>query len=219
MKKILAIFICVLLLGIMPIVASAEETIPDETPGASETVEETTTETAPTVTETVPEKTFTETIVEWVQNNLAYITVIATSILIAIYDRITRGKMSKTLATVNNNSVAISQSHTEIANSALTQVAALAETVTSFNARMDSMLDEIKKTADEKKSLEDTIAEVVAFMKATKLAALEASNEVAELLVLANIPTSKKEELYARHIEAVRGIEAAEGEISNGAEA
>ena len=43
-----------------------------------------------------------------------------------------------------------------------------------------------------------------------KLANIELANEVAELLVLANIPPAKKEELYARHRAAVDKIAEAE---------
>jgi hypothetical protein len=39
---------------------------------------------------------------------------------------------------------------------------------------------------------------------------MELANEVAELLVLANIPNSKKEELYSRHLAAVGAIAEAE---------
>ena len=42
------------------------------------------------------------------------------------------------------------------------------------------------------------------------LANVELANEVAELLVLANIPNSKKEELYSRHLAAVGAIAEAE---------
>ena len=75
------------------------------------------------------------------------------------------------------------------------------------------MLEEIKRNAEEKKKLEDTITSVEKLLKATKLANLELSNEVAELLVLANIPNAKKDELYARHTNAVSQLEAVEKEV------
>ena len=54
-------------------------------------------------------------------------------------------------------------------------------------------------------------------LKVAKLANTELANEVAELLVLANIPNSKKDELYARHRAAVALIDAAstENEVEN----
>ena len=48
------------------------------------------------------------------------------------------------------------------------------------------------------------------YIKASKLANVELANELAELLVLANIPNSKKDELYSRHIAAVAAISDAE---------
>ena len=84
-----------------------------------------------------------------------------------------------------------------------------------YKAEFETVLKEIRKSAEEKKCLEDTLAHVETFLKTAKLATLELSNEVAELLVLANIPNSKKEELYARHKQAVQDLEEAEGVINN----
>ena len=47
-------------------------------------------------------------------------------------------------------------------------------------------------------------------LETSKSANLEFSNELAELLVLANIPNSKKDELYSRHRAAVDAMAAAE---------
>ena len=52
-------------------------------------------------------------------------------------------------------------------------------------------------------------------LKATKLANIEMSNDVAELLVLANIPNAKKEELYARHTQALKQLEEVEKEVND----
>jgi hypothetical protein len=211
MRRILAILLCALLIGIMPIVASAEETITEDVP----VTEETTTETEAPVKETVPEKTFTESIVEWVKANLGYISVIATSILIAFYDRITRGKLNKTLGTVNNNSIAIANNSEGVIRTALARIEKIAEDNEQFRADMNSLLSEIRKSAEEKQSLEVIIAHVETFLKSAKLATLELSNEVAELLVLANIPVAKKDELYARHTKAVHELEAVEEVMSD----
>ena len=78
-----------------------------------------------------------------------------------------------------------------------------------------SLLDEVRKTAEEKQSLETTLIHVETFLKSSKLATLELANEVAELLVLANIPVSKKDEFYARHTQAVHEIESVEEVMSH----
>ena len=59
-------------------------------------------------------------------------------------------------------------------------------------------------------------------METSKAANIELSNEVAELLVLANIPNSKKEELYSRHravVDAITTTEVSEVNEDDGAEA
>ena len=74
----------------------------------------------------------------------------------------------------------------------------------------ERVLEEIRKNAEEKESLEDTLRTVTKALETSKMASMELANEVAELLVLANIPPSKKEELYSRHRAAVDAIETAE---------
>ena len=210
MKRIIAVLCLIIAIGtIIMVVSHAAEEVPSADVVdnvATETVPPTHTEVAPAA----PEKTLMESFVEWVKSNLAYLSVLATSLVIAIYDKISRGKISKTIGTVNNNQIAMANNSSEIMNAALEKVASLAEKVRDFDKRMNEFMAEMRRTVEEKKSLEETMGEVVTFMKATKAAALEASNEVAELLVLANIPNSKKEELYARHRKAVRGLEAPE---------
>ena len=82
--------------------------------------------------------------------------------------------------------------------------------VDKYKDEIITLLAEIRQTDDEKKKLETALAEVENYLKTAKLANTELANEVAELLVLANIPNSKKEELYSRHRAAVAAIDAAE---------
>jgi hypothetical protein len=68
----------------------------------------------------------------------------------------------------------------------------------------------VRANEEEKHKLATTLATVKKYLETAKAANLELSNEVAELLVLANIPNSKKEELYSRHRAAVDAIAAVE---------
>ena len=212
MKRFLAIILCAFLMCIMPIVASAEE-IPseEETP----TVEETTTETTAPVEETVPEKTITESIVEWVQANLAELSVVATVLLSIFYEKLKHGKLNGSIGALNNNAITIANNSAESIKTALAEVEDIAKVVKDYKEEISTFLSEIRKSAEEKECLESTLAHVETFLKSAKLATLELSNEVAELLVLANIPVSKKDELYARHTKAVHELEAVE-EVMNG---
>lgn len=220
MKRIIAVLCLIIAIGtIIMVVSHAAEEVPvTDVPAVDNAVDNSVTETTPTApapVQTEPEKTLMESFVEWVKSNLAYLSVLGTSLVIAIYDKISRGKISKTIGTVNNNQIAMVNNNSAIMNAAHETVASLAEKVKDFDKRMNEFMTEMHRTVEEKKSLEETMEEVVTFMKATKAAALEASNEVAELLVLANIPNSKKEELYARHRKAIRGLEAPEEVMSD----
>ena len=104
----------------------------------------------------------------------------------------------------------IADNSSVIVQNVLKETVAIAEVVKSYKEQMEAMLGEIRKNAEEKQSLEDTLLSVQKTLETLKMADLEFGNEVAELLVLANIPNAKKEELYSRHRAAVNAIETAE---------
>ena len=89
----------------------------------------------------------------------------------------------------------------------------MADVVANYKADFAALLEEVRENAEEKRRIEEALDETLAFIKAAKLANVELGNEVAELLVLANIPNSKKEELYSRHMAAVGAIAEAETEV------
>jgi hypothetical protein len=189
MKKFLMLMLCVLLMLAVPTVAFAE---------ASETVPE----------ETVPDKTITEIVVDYVTEHVEEVSVIGTLVVGMFYELRKHKKLNGSIGILNNNAIAVAE------NSATT-IKDVANVVNEYRAEFETVLKEIRKSAEEKKCLEDTLSHVETFLKTAKLATLELSNEVAELLVLANIPNSKKEELYARHKQAVHKLKEAEGVINN----
>lgn len=222
MKKILVIFLCVMLLCVTPIVAFAEDS-------PSDAVEQGTTEVSnsPTENENATEgeilppeddEPITETIVRYIKSHVEELSVIVTLIAGIVYEIRKHGKLTSSIGTLNNNAVAIVENSSTTIKAALDEMADMAEVVNKYKDDIENLLKEIRTNAAEKKSLEDTLSSVESFLKTAKLATLELSNEVAELLVLANIPNSKKEELYARHTKAVHELEAVEEVISNGKE-
>ena len=215
MKKIFAIFLCAMLLCATPIVAFAEgetsepvveEVIP-ETEEAAPVVEEVVTETE--------EKSMTEEIVDYVKAHIEEFSVIGTLLGMVIYEIRKHGKLNGSIGLLNNNAIAVAQNSANAVKEALKKVEGIADVVTGYKEEFTSMLAEIRKNAEEKKAMEETLSHVENLLKTAKLATLELSNEGAELLVLANIPNSKKDELDARHTKAVHDIEAAEEVMSN----
>ena len=190
MKRFLVLMLCIMLLMVTPVVAYAAEE------GAE------------------VEKTMTEEVVCYVQEHFEEITVIGTLILTIFYEVRKHGKLNGSIGTLNNNAIAVAQNSAETIKTALAGVEGIAEVVNKYKDEIESLLGEIRKSAEEKKALEDTLSHVEGFLKTAKLATLELSNEVAELLVLANIPPSKKEELYSRHRAAVNAISVAESEVT-----
>lgn len=209
MRKLL-VFILVMLMMALPIVAFAEEVEPPVVD------EETTVEEV--VTEATEEPSITETIVEWVKANIEEIAVIFGLVVSAFYSTITRRGLNGSIGTLNNNAITIAENSAKAIKDALTEVEDIANIVKNYKEEFEALLGEVRKNGEEKQSLEDTLNQVKTFLNTSKLACLEMSNEVAELLVLANIPQSKKEELYSRHTKAVHELEAMEGVTTNDGE-
>lgn len=187
MKRIFAFVICaVLLLCVCPVVVFAE----------GEAV--------------VQEPTLTEQILRYGKDHLEEIAVMVYIFITSIYERKKQKANFNAIATVNNNAVNVStDSKTAIADAKQTMQEVKTEVV-GYKETIDKLLDAFSVTAEEKKCLETKLDEVNNHLKTAKLASMELANEVAELLVLANIPNSKKEELYARHLAAVGAIAEAE---------
>lgn len=216
MKKILAFILCIVLVCAMPLIAFAEgevveteavvetevitpeteapEPTPEPTPTPTPTPEPTP-DTPPEVDPDAEVQTVTEKIEAWFERNSGALGIIVTIIGYGIALLKTIGRSNKTIATANNNSVKISESNGKLMTDALEKLTTASELVT-----------EIRRTKEERDRAEQNLTEVATYLKATRMANKELADEVAELLVLANIPNSKKDELYARHRAAVAAI-------------
>ncbi len=226
MKKILTFLLCIIIVCAIPLVAFAEEgistsadtdtTVTENLTTEAETVTESeisaTEEATEAETEITVAATFvtTEAIVNWVETHLEEISVIITLIATLIYNVRKHTALNKSIVTLNNNSVGVVDESNKAIKKALERVESVSTTVDSYKDEIILLLSEIRKSDEEKKKLETALTEVENYLKTAKLANTELANEVAELLVLANIPNSKKEELYSRHRAAVDAIDAAE---------
>lgn len=195
MKKIFALLLCAVLLCATLVFASAEGT--------------------EAATEVAAEASMTDTIVNYVKTHIEELSVIGTLLLTIFYEIRKHGKLNGSIGTLNNNAIAVAENSAASINTALAEVEGIAEVVRNYKDEFASVLEEIKRSAEEKKSIEETLAHVETFLKTAKLAIVEMSNEVAELLVLANIPNAKKEEFYARHTQALHQLEVAEKEVTD----
>ena len=194
MKRILMLLLVVMLMA-LPLVASAEEAEP--------------------VTETEQaEESMTDIVVDYVKDHLEEILVVVFMAIGSLYEARLRGKLNGSVGTLNNNAISIAKNSADTIKEALAEVEGIAGVVNKYKDDLEGLIGEIRKSAEEKKALEDTLAHVEGFLKTSKLATIELANEVADLLVLANIPVSKKEELYSRHRAAVDAIAVAEGEVT-----
>lgn len=230
MKKIFAILVCAFILCAMPIAAYAEDVstapvdteaiVTEEQTTSVDTTAVETTATAEVVTDTnvgdteteavtdAPVELTTEEIVKWIQKHLEEVIVVISMAVMSVYQAITKLYLNKSVALCNNNAVSVVENSNEVIRYSLSKVEEASAAVDHYKEEIVALLTEIRQSDEEKKKLETAFAEVVNYLKTAKLANIELANEVAELLVLANIPNSKKEELYARHRAAVAAIDA-----------
>lgn len=228
MKKFLTFILCALLLIALPLSVYAEGettvTATETTVTATETAVETTESVipAPTPSET-PEETAPDAdsdtmnlisvkFEEWVLPNLEEISVVITLILTAFYNMRKHKLLNKSIGTMNNNTITIAENSSNMMSQALNNISSTATIVTQYDARIAAMLEAHKATAEDKERLEKELAEMKKYLKTAAEANLEFSNELAELLNLANIPNFKKEEIGARHLAAANSIKAMEEE-------
>lgn len=187
MKRFFAFVVCVVMLTFaFTTVAFAETPVPEDT--------------------VVEEESWTTTadhVVGYVKEHLEEISVIITLILTVFYNMRKHKVLNKSIGTLNNNAVTIAEN----SNTTMQGVSLVVE---NYKTEIEALLNAFRVTAEDKQKLEQALAEVHASLKSAKLANVELANEVAELLVLANIPNSKKEELYSRHLAAVGAITDAE---------
>ena len=157
-------------------------------------------ETVPTeevTVEVTEEVSITETVVEWVKTNIEEIAVIFSLVASAFYGAITRRGLNGSIGTLNNNAITIAENSAKAIKDALAEVGDIADVV---------------------KSYKEEINQVNTFLNTSKLACLALSKEVANLILLSNIPQTKKEELYSAHLKMVHELEAAEGVTTNDGE-
>ncbi len=223
MKKFLVMILCIMIMFAMPVIVFAEEAIstttaeeatateslPSETENASEG-ENSGTEEAPKSEEQIRAELTTEQIVSYVKAHLEEISVIITLIFTAIYNVRKHQLLNRSMATLNNNAITVAENGRESMQNALAEMGSMADTVGGYKTEIEAVLTAYKESSEENKQLKKTLDEVHSHLKQSKAANVEFANELAELLVLANIPNSKKDELYARHIAAVNNISAME---------
>lgn len=246
MRKIIAIVFCaVIMMCAVSFAASAEDSIftsdgqsapvSENLPTSDEIVTESEfldvsaspeTEAAPKDTViipgteiSVPSNTVTESIVSYIKAHFEEISVIVTMILTVFYQVRKHISLNKSIGVLNNNAIVVAESSSKAMKDALEEVRSVGATVNGYKEDISSLLSEIRKNAEENKRLEEALLSANEYMKKAKEANIEFSNELAELLVLANIPNSKKDELYSRHRAAVNAIDASEVKENDGKEA
>lgn len=192
MKKILVTLLCVVLMCAMSMVVFAEDSTVEKSEAQIEA------------------ELTTDVIIGYVQEHLEEISVIITMILTVFYQVKKHSSLNKSIGTLNNNAVTVAEKSNLAIGEALTNVSLVSAAVDGYKNEIADLLKEVRANEEEKQKLANTVTSLEKYFASAKAANLELANEVAELLVLANIPISKKDELYSRHMAAVAAIAATE---------
>lgn len=214
MKKFFALLLCAMLICATPVVAFAEgdSSVPVE---QETTVTENlpTTEEIATENEISAEETLPDKIVGFITENYEGSTYLSLAVTIVVYTYFAIKKhkaLNGTIGVLNNNAITVANNSSKTVLDVMSKAGEMADTIKGYKEEFNALLSEVRKNAEEKQSLEATLLSVQKTLETLKMADLEFGNEVAELLVLANIPNAKKEELYSRHRAAVDAIATAE---------
>lgn len=157
---------------------------------------------------TKEDELITDKIVTWICEHPEEVSVMVTLILTAFYNRMKQKALNKSIGTLNNNAVTVAENSSASINQALSGMNGVSAAVSEYKEAIVTLLAEVRASDEEKKAMQTMFANWQAYLTASTQANVEFSNVLAELLVLANIPNSKKDELYARHRAAIDAINA-----------
>ena len=149
-------------------------------------------------------------IVKYVEEHLDTISLFFTVIISIFYQINKHASLNKTIGVLNNNSITVAENSKKSIADMMAEMVEVGNVVKGYKASTEELLAAYKQTAEDNKKLVAELNEHKKYLKAAKKANVEFSNELAELLVLSNIPNSKKEELYGRHRAAVALLDTAE---------
>lgn len=223
MKRVFLLFCCIVLISFSTaIIVYADDTEAMEPTGTGIVTEEIVTESivqdepesSPTadskaeskVTTATDDETITGVITAYIKENFEEISVIVSLLFMTIYQVRKHIVLNKSIGVLNNNAIVVAESSKESMSSALDEIKSVGTVVSGYKDEILGLLAEVRKNAEESKRLEEALDNANKYLVAAKQANIEFSNELAELLVLANIPNAKKDELYSRHRAAVESI-------------
>ena len=133
---------------------------------------------------------------------------LAITVVVYIFFEVKNNKKLKlSIGSLNNNAIEITNVAVKNVNDAFAKAQDLVNTVAEYKKDFESFLYQLQKNAEEKKSLEDTLATVENFMKVITVALKENSAEVYDLLMASNIPNAVKNDMCKRHKQADEAIE------------
>ena len=192
---------------ILPPVETPNEEVPEETP--DESIKD-------TVMEGLEEEekdeieAMADSVVKYIEAHLDTISLFFTVIISIFYQIKKHASLNKTIGVLNNNSITVAENSKKSIADMMAEMVEVGNVVKGYKASTEELLAAYKQTAEDNKKLVAELNEHKKYLKAAKKANVEFSNELAELLILANIPNSKKEELYGRHRAAVALLDTAE---------
>lgn len=198
MKKLLIVACCALLICLIPVSAFAAEA-----------------DSADSAESAAFAALVSKQFEQWVIPHLEEISVIVT-LIVSCACQIHKNKLlSKSVGTMNNNTVAIAEQSASMMDRALVGMESASLAVKGYDERIEALLTAHGAALEDREKLETELNELKQYLRTSAAANVEFANELAELLGLANIPNYKKEEIGARHLAAVRSLAAADPNPEN----
>lgn len=172
--------------------------------------------------EKTPENTWSRKLVNFIKANVTETSLMtfALALLAFCIEHFSSNKKLKNhIGILNNNAIEIANTSAGKTEENTKEFAALKNEMALF---MDSLLvkvnDTLKsvvKTSEERDELEKKLAENSKLLEKAIIAVEDSADTVANLLIMSNIPNSKKEEIYSKHVAAVNSLKEIESEVTH----
>ena len=172
--------------------------------------------------EKTPENTWSRKLVNFIKANVTETSLMtfALALLAFCIEHFSSNKKLKNhIGILNNNAIEIANTSAGKTEENTKEIAALKNEMALF---MDSLLvkvnDTLKsvvKTSEERDELEKKLAENSKLLEKAIIAVEDSADTVANLLIMSNIPNSKKEEFYSTHVAAVNALKEIESEVTH----
>lgn len=169
-----------------------------------------------------PDITWSERLVNFIKANVTETSLMTFALALAAFciEHFSSNKKLKNhIGILNNNAIEIANTSAGKTEENTKELAALKDEMALFMdsllVKVNDTLQSVVKTSEERDELEKKLTDNNKLLEKAIIAVNDSSDTVANLLIMSNIPNSKKEEIYSKHVAAVNSLKEIESEVTH----